>query len=210
MTSYVPILQNDERKKVQLLELIYLASLALVPIQFVLMGIAIWRGFFHMDNSFFYIALPITFAILLIQFFSFDRLSKKVNSTLEVLNPLMWERLTQNVEHKYGKYGTISSLDNPEEVAPADGSSTNKSGKVLWIWKDTSETETVKISVDKTTGEPTLKNIDQFIDGGGVRKPVAPPVILPETTTIEEPVVSNPIPTPIRDTESTAPDFMED
>lgn len=206
MTSYVPILQNDERKKVQSLELIYLASLALVPIQFILMGIAIWRGFFHMDNSFFYIALPITFTILLIQFFSFDRLSKKVNSTLEVLNPLMWERLTQNVENKYGEYGTISPLDNPEEVAPADGSSTNKSSKVLWIWKDTNETETVKISVDKETGEPTLKNIDQFIEDGGERVPVA----LPETTTIKEPVGSNPTPAPTRDTESTAPDFMED
>lgn len=200
MTSYVPILQDDERKKVRSLEIIYLASLALVPIQFILMGIAIWKGFFQMDNSFFYIALPVTFTILLIQFFSFDRLSKKINSTLEVLNPLMWERLTKNVEHKYGEYGTISPLDNPEEVSPADGSSTNKSVKVLWFWKDTNETETVKVFVDKSTGEPTLKMIDQFVVDGGERKTT------PSTTNSEEFATSD----LIRQTESTDPDLLEE
>ena len=207
MTSYVPILQDDERKKVRSLEFIYLVSLTLVPVQFILMGVAIWKGFFHMDNSFFYIALPITFVILLIQFLSFDRLSKKINSTLGELNPLMWERLTQNVENKYGEYGTISPLDNPEDVSPADGSSTNKSGKVLWIWKDTKETETFKVSVDKATGEPTLKNIDQFVADGAQREPASTTEpTTSESTRETEPTTSE----STRETESTESDLREE
>lgn len=163
MTSYIPILQDSERKKVHSLEWAYIGSLCLTPVQFILMGIAIWKGFFNNDNSFFYIALPITFFILLVQFLLFDRLDKRINQTLEVINPLMWDRLTSNVNQKYGEYGSIAPLEDPAEIAPPDGSASNKSGKVLWSWKNLNKNEEFKIIVDKKTGEPFLDKVDEFI-----------------------------------------------
>lgn len=199
MTSYVPITQESERKQVQKLEVLYIASLCMTPIQFILMGIAIWRGFFSTDNSFFYIALPITFTLLLVQFLTFDKLNKKINKVLEVLNPAMWDRLGDNVKVKYGEHGSISPLEDPSDFGPPDGNLGNKSKEVLWTWSESGETEEFKLEVVKETGEPVMKDLElaiaQKLDKVDADKKDAEPTDKspsePVTESTEDPRIAN-------------------
>lgn len=194
MTSYVPITQESERKQVQKLEVLYIASLCMTPIQFILMGIAIWRGFFNTDNSFFYIALPITFVLLLVQFLTFDKLNKKINKVLEVLNPTMWDRLGDNVKVKYGEHGSISPLEDPSDFGPPDGNLGNKSKEVLWTWNESGETEKFTLEVVKETGEPVMKELELAIAQKLDKKDAEPTdksTSEPMTESTEDPRVAN-------------------
>lgn len=147
---------------------IYGGTIALIPLELILMGIGIYRGLNDMGHTMLFVAVAVSIALMVFRLLFEEKVSNHVNKTAWSTNEDLWKSVESNLIMKYGEGKVVPFHGEPKKISPPDGSPDlmtrlimgDVKEKVVWTTPDGDHHQKM-LTVEKDTFEPLLSDIPE-------------------------------------------------